>query len=66
MLDASSTASSLDPAPTQSEDKPAKPVSSRGAMRFPGDQPKAPPSPPPRRSDAERSPGCQGTSGQQG
>ncbi len=55
MLKSLSTEPSLDPAPPQPNDKPTKPASPRNAMRYPGDQPKAPPSPPPRQADAARS-----------
>ncbi len=65
MLKTASTDSSLDPIPPQPGEKPAKPSSPRDAMRFPGDQPKAPPSPPPRQTNAGRS-GCQESSGPQG
>jgi hypothetical protein len=65
MLKTFSTEPSLDPAPLRPDDKPVKPASSRGAMRFPGDQPKAPPSPPPRRSDTERNPYDEESLGQQ-
>ncbi len=63
MLKTFSTEPSLDPAPPSPE-KPIKPSNSRSAMRFPGDQPKAPPSPPPRQSCAGRSLGQQESSGQ--
>lgn len=65
MLKTVASDSSLDPAPPQPGEKPVKPSSSRGAMRFPGDQPKAPPSPPPRQTDVERGSGHQGSLGRQ-
>lgn len=64
MLKTFSTEPPLDSAPP-SQERPAKPSSARSAMRYPGDQPKAPPSPPPRKPCAERSLGQQGSSGQQ-
>ena len=55
MLKSLSTEPSQEPVPSQHEEKPTRPASPRNAMRYPGDQPKAPPSPPPRQSDAARS-----------
>jgi hypothetical protein len=57
MLKTFPTESPVDPARPRPEDKPSKPSSSRGAMRFPGDEPRPPPSPPLKRSDDERSSG---------
>lgn len=65
MLKSLSTEPSLNPVPPQPDEKPAKPASPRNAMRYPGDQPKAPPSPPPRQSDAARSRTNQESLGQQ-
>ncbi len=65
MLKSLSTEPSLDPVPLQPDEKPTKPASPRNAMRYPGDQPKAPPSPPPRQSDAARSHANQESLGQQ-
>lgn len=39
--------------PAPSENSSRKPSGTRGPMRFPGDQPKAPPSPPARPADAD-------------